>query len=203
MKKVNYQTFIEMLKELNQFIVEQYNPTYILEVRAIGGFSMIIHRKLGNVDNPREKSYDIDSLTKDYPEEIVSEIKKIGAKHGADDADGWLNNHWNKTKNYNEEFEYFIKWKELKEVSLSNIKIYYADLESLFMFKLRAIDDRIVLAGAEPRQQDVIDVVSILKAFEVENLDNVSNTAICNTISYFPSAINYLIDNDIFKGTKF
>ena len=33
--KVNYDIFIEMLRELNQFIVESYNPEYILTVRAI------------------------------------------------------------------------------------------------------------------------------------------------------------------------
>ena len=69
--KVNYDIFIEMLRELNQFIVESYDPEYILTVRAIGGFSMIIHKMLGVIQGPRDMSRDIDSLTDDYPEEIV------------------------------------------------------------------------------------------------------------------------------------
>ncbi len=50
--KVNYDIFIEMLRELNQFIVESYDPEYILTVRAIGGFSMIIHKMLGVIHGP-------------------------------------------------------------------------------------------------------------------------------------------------------
>ena len=89
--KVNYDTFIVMLEELNHFIVENYDPEYILDVRAIGGFSMIIHKRLGVIKGPRDMSRDIDSLTEDYPDEIVAAIKSIGEKHGANDEDGWLN----------------------------------------------------------------------------------------------------------------
>ena len=60
--KVNYDTFIEMLGELNQFIIEEYDSEYILDVRAIGGFSMIIHKRLGDIKGPRDMSRDIDSL---------------------------------------------------------------------------------------------------------------------------------------------
>ncbi len=70
------------------------------------------------------------------------------------------------------------------------------------MFKIRAMDDRIALAKLEPREQDVVDVVSILKAFDIGDLDNIDNEVIRSTIPYFPSAVNYLIDNGIFIGTK-
>ena len=100
MEKVNYSTFLDMLTELNSFIVDKYDPQYLLIVRAIGGFSMIIHKRLGAIDSPREESQDIDSLTEDFPDEIVTAIKRIGEKYGATDPDGWLNNHWNRTKNY-------------------------------------------------------------------------------------------------------
>ncbi|MCR4597552.1 MAG: hypothetical protein K5678_00800 [Acetatifactor sp.] len=108
LNSVNYATFIKMLEDLNQFIVEEYDQDYILEVRAIGGFSMIIHKRLGNIEGPREKSRDIDSLTKDYPKEVIAAIKKIGEKYGANDPDGWLNNHWNRTRKYNDEFEFLF-----------------------------------------------------------------------------------------------
>ena len=200
--KVSFDIFIKMLEELNEFISNDFDPKYILEVRAIGGFSMIIHKRLGEISGPREESRDIDSLTKDYPAEIINKIMEIGEKYGADDADGWLNNHWNRTKNYNEEFEFFIKWKELEEVSFSNIVIYYADLESLFMFKIRAMDNRIELAHLEPREQDILDVVSITRAFGIKNFDDIPNEQIKSTIPYFPHAVNYLIDNNIIEGTK-
>ena len=76
MSKVDYSTFIKMLKELNQFIVNKYNPDYVMDVRAIGGFSMIIHKQLGELESPREKSRDIDTLTGDYPHEIIEEIQR-------------------------------------------------------------------------------------------------------------------------------
>lgn len=191
-----------MLEELNQYIAEHYTADYILEVRAIGGFSMIIHKMLGEIDGPREKSQDIDSLTDDYPEEIVNEIKRIGEKYGANDEDGWLNNHWNQTKKYNEEFAFFIRWKELDSIQLSNIKIYYADLESLFMFKIRAIDDRIALANTEPRQQDVVDAISILRAYGISDLTIISNESIKHTLQYFPNAVNYFVDNNMVLGNR-
>ena len=202
MNKANYDEFIAMLTELNRFIVDEYDPDYKMEVRAIGGFSMIIHKRLGRIDGPREKSRDIDSLTKDYPPEIIAKIKEIGEKYGIDEKDGWLNNHWNRTKKYKEEFVVFIKWERLEGVELSNIDIYYADLESLFMFKIRAIDDRIHLAELEPREQDIIDAVSILRAFGVENLDRIENELIRNTIRYFPYAKDYLLENGCVRGTK-
>jgi len=80
MNKVNYDTFMKMLEDLNQYIAEHYTPDYTLEVRAIGGFSMIIHKILGEIDSPREKSQDIESLTDNYPKDIVEEIKRIGTK---------------------------------------------------------------------------------------------------------------------------
>ena len=202
MNKADYQTFINMLTDLNRFIFSKYDPQYILEVRAIGGFSMIIYKRLGIIDNPREKSRDIDTLTNDYPAAILEEIKRIGERYGIDDVDGWLNNHWNRTKNYNDEFAFFIRWQKLEDVSFSNINVYYADLESLFMFKIRAMDDRINLARLEPREQDVVDVASMLRAFDINNTDNISNELIRNTMLYFPYAVNYLLDIGIVAGTK-
>ncbi|SEG39473.1 hypothetical protein SAMN04487934_12310 [Eubacterium ruminantium] len=202
MNKASYNLFIEMLEELNRFIVNEYNKEYKMDVRAIGGFSMIIHKRLGNLEGPREESRDIDSLTLDYPPEITAKIKEIGKAHGMDDADGWLNNHWNRTKKYKEEFELFIQWQKLENVNMSNINIYYADLEALFMFKIRAIDDRIHLAHLEPREQDVIDVVSILRAFHIDDIDEIKNELLKNTIKYFPYAVNYLIDCGVVNGNK-
>ncbi len=74
MNKVSFDIFIKMLGELNEFIAKDFDPEYILEVRAIGGFSMIIHKRLGEISGPREESRDIDSLTKAYPDEIIDKI---------------------------------------------------------------------------------------------------------------------------------
>ena len=200
--KVDYNTFIEMLTELNEFIVEKYNPDYKLFIKSIGGFSMMIYKVKGYVNSPRIGSRDIDTLTDDYPPEIVEEIKRIGEKYGAIDPDGWLNNHWNRTKKYNEEFECLIQWNELKEVSLSNICILYSDMISLLRFKIRAMDDRINRAHLNPREQDIMDVISILHACRIKDLDNIKNPIIEEDFKYFPYAVNYLIDKKIIKGTK-
>ena len=190
MGKVDYNTFIAMLSELNDFIYK-WDRDYVLEVKAIGGFAIIVHRQMKHIDTPRTESRDIDSLTKDYPEPIIKEIFRIGKKYGADDPDGWLNNHWNQTKQYQEEFEYFIKWQSL-DLNLSNILVHYCDLEALLMFKLRAIDDRINIQKLEPRPQDVMDVLSILKAFGEKDILHVKNEWIASSIQYFPSAVSYI-----------
>lgn len=67
MGKVDYNTFIAMLSELNDFIYK-WDRDYVLEVKAIGGFAIIVHRQMKHIDTPRTESRDIDSLTKDYPE---------------------------------------------------------------------------------------------------------------------------------------
>ncbi len=71
MGKVDYNTFIAMLSELNDFIYK-WDRDYVLEVKAIGGFAIIVHRQMKHIDTPRTESRDIDSLTKDYPEPIIS-----------------------------------------------------------------------------------------------------------------------------------
>jgi len=48
------------------------------------------------------------------------------------------------------------------------------------------MDDRITLAKLEPREQDVVDVVSILKAFDIEDFDRVDNEVIRSTILEIP-----------------
>lgn len=70
MGKVDYNTFIAMLSELNDFIYK-WDRDYVLEVKAIGGFAIIVHRQMKHIDTPRTESRDIDSLTKDYPEPIT------------------------------------------------------------------------------------------------------------------------------------
>jgi hypothetical protein len=64
------------------------------------------------------------------------------------------------------------------------------------------MDDRINRAHMEPRAQDVIDVISILRAFEISDLDVINVDLIGSTIQYFPYAINYLIENGLVKGTR-
>ena len=53
MKKVGYETFMQMLKELDQYIAKEYDPSYVLEVRAIGGFAMIAHEASHGLDATR------------------------------------------------------------------------------------------------------------------------------------------------------
>ena len=70
------------------------------------------------------------------------------------------------------------------------------------MFKIRAIDDRIKRAHLEPREQDIIDTVSILRAFNITSFDSINNETVKNTVQYFPFAVNYLIENGIMTGKK-
>ena len=106
-KKLDFSDFISMLHELDDQIYDN------ITIRAIGGFSIILHTKVQNLNFPRV-SEDIDSLTKtwnekegkglthsnqgliDYLNQDINEIiYKIGEKYGINSKySSWLNNSW-------------------------------------------------------------------------------------------------------------
>jgi len=43
----------------------------------------------------------------------------------------------------------------------------------------------------------VVDAISILRAYGITDLSDISNDTIRNTIQYFPNAINYFINNNM------
>lgn len=184
-KSLQLDDFARLLKELDAFLIE--NEIY-LEIKAIGGFAMIYWAKQFN-QNGRNSSRDIDSLA-ELDDKIIKQISLIGVKEGVDDS--WLNNEWLNVKKGNEELEYFADWHEVKDYDFRNINLYILDLETLFFFKMRSIDEKIELAKEQPRVQDVRDVYLIMKIFDEHDIYNIKNAKMSRCINYFPLARDFM-----------
>lgn len=139
--------------------------------------------------NGRNSSRDIDSLSK-LSDEIVSIIAKIGEKNNVDE--NWLNNEWLIAKKENEEFEYFAEWRQVTDYHFENINLYILDLETLFFFKMRAINEKLESVKEPPRIQDVRDVYLIMKIFNEHDIYNIKNNKMSSCIQYFPMARDYM-----------
>ena len=153
MAKINIdlEKFISLLKQLDSEIDKNFNNDFKLEIKAIGGFAMIYHENEHNIKG-REISSDIDNLSI-MSEDINKIIKEIGRNNFVEED--WLNNDWIIAKRGNEEFEYFADWKLIKDYNFKHILLYILDIETLFFFKMKAIDEKINIAKEEPRQQDI------------------------------------------------
>jgi hypothetical protein len=184
-KLMKYDKFIELLKKLNEVLAEK---NIFIDIKAIGVFAMIYWANQFN-QSGRNASQDIDSLSK-LDDEVVEIISLIGTREGV--GENWLNNEWLIAKKGNEELEYFANWVKVTEYAFSNINLYILDLETLFFFKMRAIDDKIDKTDEPPRQQDVRDVWLILKIFDEHDIYNIKNSKMSSCINYFPCARDFM-----------
>lgn len=184
-KMMNLDRFIDLLKKLDDILSEK---NIFIDIKAIGGFAMIYWAKQYNQQG-RAASRDIDSLSK-LSDEVIKIIALIGEKENVDE--NWLNNEWLSVKKGMEELEYFATWSHLTEFGFKNIELYVLDLETLFFFKMRAIDDKINSATEPPRAQDVRDVYLIMKLFDEHDIYNIKNTKMSSCINYFPQARDFM-----------
>ena len=184
-KMLQLNDFIILLKKLDDFLI---NNNLYIDIKAIGGFAMIYWAKEYK-EKGRTSSRDIDSLYK-LDDKIVKQIALIGQKEGVDE--NWLNNEWITAKKDNEELEYFADWKEIKDYNFKNINLYILDLETLFFFKMRAINDKIERTDEEPRMQDIRDIYMILKIFDEHDIYNIKNYKMSSCVKYFPLARDFM-----------
>lgn len=184
-KMMNYDSFIHLLKILDEKLSER---SIFIDIKAIGGFAMIYWAKEYH-QSGRNASRDIDSLSK-LTDEVVELVRLIGIKEDADED--WLNNDWLKIKKGNEELEYFADWRQIRDHNFTNIDLYVLDLETLFFFKMRAINEKLEAAKESPRIQDVRDVYLILKLFGETNIYSIKNAKMASCIRYFPMARDYM-----------
>lgn len=185
MKKCNYSDFINLLKELDTLLVEK---DINIDIKAIGGFAMIYWANKYN-EKSRSVSRDIDSLSK-LPKEVNSLISLIGKRNQIDE--NWLNNDWLIAKHEKEELEYFAEWQKIEPDTFQNIKLYILDIETLFFFKMRAIDDKISRAEEPPRSQDLRDIYLILKVMDEHDIYNIKNVKMNSCVQYFPQARDFI-----------
>lgn len=182
---LQFEDFINLLKQLDSALKEK---DIFIDIKAIGGFAMIYWAKEYNEDS-RRASRDIDSLYK-LSDEVQNIIRLIGIKNNVDEK--WLNNEWLLIKKENEELEYFADWRSVNEYCFTNLNLYILDVETLFFFKMRAINDRLERSTEPPRQQDVRDVYLIMKIFDEHDIYNIKNNKMASCISYFPCARDYM-----------
>lgn len=177
-----YSEFIGLLKKLDARL---HDNNLYLHIRAIGGFAMIYWVQQYKLEY-RGASRDIDSL------ELISvEVKKV-VEQVADDeqvAYDWLNNAWINSKNYNDELEEFADWIPIEAYTFDNIDIDILDLETLLLFKLRAVDDK-VRKKEIPREQDVEDIQIISRIFQDNHIKIAKST--WRRVNKYTSAIKYL-----------
>jgi len=203
--KLNFEQFIKILHELDEGVNQR------VLIRAIGGFSIILNSAVMDLGIDR-MSQDIDSLTKVWSnrrddlthydaDEInrlnrpVDEvIREIGEKYGINGKySSWLNNSWYDTQMYYDELEEFIEWKTYVDEQFKHIKLQYADLESVFLFKMRAINDTVKYD--RPRDNDLYDVLNIMRVFEEKDFYDIRNAKMANAMDMYPDAINWLKRN--------
>ena len=186
-----YDDFKEMLDCLNQKLIEVNAE---IEIRAIGGFAMMCNSMVLNFD-ARNASVDIDAYN-EYTDNIKTLIKDVSLEFEVNDD--WLNTDWRDdyTMKYHSEDGIVIglngwEWIPSTDIVLSNIKIFYANVEGLFAMKLRSVNERFE-QQEEPRLNDITDLISILKLFEENDLDNVKNELIQKLLKHYVWAKDYL-----------
>lgn len=211
-RKIEFEEFMKILSELDESLMCS------ITIRAIGGFAMVLNSKIMNFNMPDRKSKDIDSLTVLWDDSKmvdlrhdqygtpdlmqVSELNKqiddliwdIGVKYDCNDCDGWLNNSWYDAKIFKDELEEIIEWQQYTKTNWKNITLFYADLESLFVMKMRTTNE--ILTGKQPyydgpRNNDVYDILIIMKLFKENDFMNIKNPKISALCQQYSEALKW------------
>lgn len=154
-----------------------------IEVRAIGGYAMLYN-------DLREGGYtiDVDTATKDYPEEVKKLIIEVSDEEGLEDD--WLNNDVYSLEEvmgiYDE-----IEW--IEDSSYSNIRLFVASDESMLKLKIRAVH----FGGLVPRVTDQMDLLDLLGALGVHNIEELSKYEYTkNMKEQYPRSYEFLIKQE-------
>ena len=86
--KLSVEDFVDLLHQLDAFIGSK-NPEFQLDIKAIGGFSMMYHEKETSLKMLRKGSSDIDTLTM-LPKQVATMVDIIATNNGV--SPDWLNN---------------------------------------------------------------------------------------------------------------
>jgi len=130
-------------------------------IKAIGGFALLYHKiRIKGV------TYDIDSVTPDYPVGVSRVIAEVSSELSLEED--WLNNDnamdVEMVENMIDPFWSLVNWE------LRNITLYVADLETLLRSKLLASEDDDLTF----RVQDYPDLLDILRSMGCKTYRDVS-----------------------------
>lgn len=154
--RLTKEDFDMAFKRLNELL---HSMNIIMDVRAIGGYAMLRNHL-------RDDGYseDVDSVTKDWDEEVVKAIKQVGKEQNL--LEDWLNND---PINLVEVVEVLDELEWIDDDSFSNIRLKWADIDSTFLLKVRAYEG----GGLVPRKTDKADLFRILfKLNEIRGFDD-------------------------------
>ncbi|MGN0438780.1 MAG: hypothetical protein ACI4F4_09680 [Lachnospiraceae bacterium] len=148
--------FERALLRLDQVLENQNIET--IQVRAIGGFAMMYYRV-----NEHRYTIDIDSLTEEFDDCVLSAIRSVGLELGLEDD--WLNTDCALLDGFLDGLASEINWKKSRYI-FKHINLYVADEIGLLRSKAKAIHD----GGLVPRSTDKKDLISLLKMLDIHNI---------------------------------
>lgn len=70
-------------------------------------------------------------------------------------------------------------------------------MNSLFLFKMRSIEEKIESTIEPPRQQDVRDILMILKILEEHDITDMSNPLLASYAESYPMARDYISGREL------
>ena len=200
---LSLEEFADLLGQLDRFI-GAHNPELNLEVRAIGGFSLMYHDKQTSLVLLRKGSSDIDTLTH-LPQSVATMVDIIATNN--DVNSDWLNDCCYANHNFEEEFEPYITW-EPTEYTFKHIDLKVANPKGILLMKLRAVCDALEFAGypdnpevlaAELRTQDVMDTVSLLRFLGIETVADLEAFPRPVEILGFDRFVRYAVDQGLVR----
>lgn len=178
--KITAEEFDKAFRLLNDKL--SVNGLYIV-VRAIGGYAMLKYGLRKDMNNNDGFSEDVDSVTEQYTPEILELIKEVANE--LDLLDDWLNNE---PVNLPEVANVIDELKWVLDTQYSNITLYIADIESLLLLKVRAVEG----GGLIPRKTDKNDLIKILKFIEIYDYNQLIHDSRTKFIEEYKLCSNYL-----------
>ena len=178
--KVSLKDFDKALQSLNEKLVSLGK---FIEIRSIGGYAMMRHGlRLDEQDTGYTE--DIDSITDGYEDDIRNLLVEVAKE--LDLLPDWLNSD---SLYLPEVSEVKNKLNWIEDKSYSNITLYYADLLSLLLLKVRAIEG----GGLVPRKTDKNDMIKILKHMDVYSIQQLKNNKALDFIKQYQRCYEYLV----------
>lgn len=177
--KITLEDFDRALRSLNSKL--QANNLHIT-IKSIGGYAMLVHG-LRNDNGNAGYTEDIDSATRRFKQKVYDLITEVA--HELDLVEDWLNNEPMKMLEVKEVIDQ-IYW-ELNR-KYSNITLYVANIESLILLKVRAIEG----GGCVPRKTDKNDLIKLLKFINIHDVENLLNDDRTKFIKDYTLCFKYL-----------
>ena len=185
--KITVEEFDNAFKLLNEKL--NSNNLHIV-VKAIGGYAMLKYGLRKDINNNDGFSEDVDSVTEQYTPKILELIKEVAKER--DLLEDWLNNE---PINLPEVADVIDELKWVLDKQYSNITLYIADIDSLLLLKVRAVEG----GGLIPRKTDKNDLIKILKFMGIYDFNQLILESRTKFIEKYKLCFDYLKERNIWN----